>query len=301
VSADGGGQVPAHLRVVGRDGPQVLRPLALDGRRRHECRAEAGPHKPEHQRVVDDLERRLRGAERVVDDGPHTPARRKPQDHLVPEIRGVDPVALGERVVRAADEDHRLAPEVVQDDSAREVTGDAVASAGAQRDVRRAVADRLQVPRGTCRGLPQLDDDTRVAVPDACEDLGEVKRPGVERARQRDRTAYLPGYRGHVVPGRLHRLEDPEGAGLQRRAVFGQGDRGDVTVEQRDPEFPLQPGDGAGHGRLDDVGLAGGRRKAARLATRQEVFQVTDVHGAMLGPINAIDCVLRKQPLDKFR
>jgi hypothetical protein len=48
------------------------------------------------------------------------------------------------------------------------------------------------------------------------------------------------------------------------------------------------------------VSLARGGGKAARLATRQEIFQVTDVHFAMLGPINAIDCRLRKQPLEKF-
>jgi hypothetical protein len=137
-----------------------------------------------------------------------------------------------------------------------------------------------------------------VAVTDARENVGEVKCPCVEGACQRDRAAHLARDGGDVVPGGLDGLEDPLGARLERRPVLGQRDRRDAPVEQRHPELPLQPGDRARHGRLDDVGVAGGSGEAAGLTTRQEIFQVADVHGVMLGPINAIDCVVRKQPLD---
>ncbi len=153
--------------------------------------------------------------------------------------------------------------------------------------------------RGTGRELTQLDDDARVAVPDSREGLDEVKRPGVERACQRHRAAHLAGDGGHIVPGSLDGLEDPLSPGLQRRPVLGQDYRRDAPVEQRYPELALQAGDGAGHSRLDDVGLARGGGETARLAACQEIVQVADVHMAMLGPIDAIDCEHRKQPLDK--
>ena len=137
-------------------------------------------------------------------------------------------------------------------------------------------------------------------VPDALEHLGEVKRPRVERAGQRDRAADLAGDGRHVVPGRLDGLKDPLGAGLERGPVLGRRDRRDAAVEQRHPELPLQAGDGAGHGGLDDVSVPGGGGEAAGLAARQEIVQVAEVHAAMLGPIDAIDCRHRKQPLRKF-
>jgi hypothetical protein len=130
------------------DRAQAFSPLALHGRRRHESGTEPGAREPHHQRVIDDLERRLRAAKGAVDDGPDAPARREAQDHLFPEIGDADAVPAGERVVRAAHEHHRLAPQVVQDDAARQVADVTVAAAGAQRDVHRAVADRLQVARG---------------------------------------------------------------------------------------------------------------------------------------------------------
>ena len=72
-----------------------------------------------------------------------------------------------------------------------------------------------------------------------------------------------------------------------------------LRVEQRYPEIALKAGDGARHGRLDDVRVAGGGREAAGLTARQEVLEVADVHGAMLEANDEIDCRLRQQPLDK--
>ena len=134
-------------------------------------------------------------------------------------------------MLRATYEDHRLAPQLVQDDSAREFAGEAVTSTRTQRDVHRAVADRLQVPHGARRILAELDDDAGVAVPDAGEDVDEVKRPGVEGAGQRDGAAHLSGDGGDVVFGGLHGFQDPLSPSLQRRPVLGQGNRCDVPVE----------------------------------------------------------------------
>jgi hypothetical protein len=82
--------------------------------------------------------------------------------------------------------------------------------------------------------------------------------------------------------------------------MLGQGYRRNAAVEERHAEVPFQAGDGARHSRLHDVGLAGGRGKAARLATRKEILKVTQVHSVMLWPIIGIDCRHRKQPLDKL-
>lgn len=231
MGTDGRGQVPAHLGVVHRDGAQGHRPVALHGGRRHEGCPESRAHEPEHQRIIDNLKCRLRGAERIVDDGPDAPARRKPQDHLFAKIGGCDLVSPGERMLRTAYEDHRLAPQSVQDDSTGEFSCEAVTGTRTQRDVHRAVADRLQVPHGARRILAELDDDAGVAVPDTGEDLGEVKRPGVEGAGQRDRAAHLPGDGGDVVLGGLHGFQDPLSPRPQRCPVLGQGDRCDVPVE----------------------------------------------------------------------
>jgi hypothetical protein len=48
------------------------------------------------------------------------------------------------------------------------------------------------------------------------------------------------------------------------------------------------------------VSVPGSGGEAPGLAARQEIVQVTEVHAAMLGPIDAIDCRHRKQPLCKF-
>jgi hypothetical protein len=66
----------------------------------------------------------------------------------------------------------------------------------------------------------------------------------------------------------------------------------------------LEAGDGAGHGRLDDVDFAGGSGEAASLAAGEEVVQVTDLHGSKLSPhspaINSVDDTKRYQSLDKM-
>ena len=80
----------------------------------------------------------------------------------------------------------------------------------------------------------------------------------------------------------LNGVEYALGGRLQDRTVLGDGDRRDGPVEQGYPEFVFEAGDRAGHGRLDDVHLAGGGGEAARLATGEEILQVTDIHGAML-------------------
>jgi hypothetical protein len=137
---------------------------------------------------------------------------------------------------------------------------------GGERDVHRAVLDRAQVSGGPGQRLAQLDDDTRMAVPQVSEGGAEVERAGAEGAAQDDGAADLTGDRRDLVAGRLHGIEDALGGGLQGRAVLGNGDRRDRPVEQGHAEFMLEAGDGAGHGRLDDVDLTGGPGEAPRLA-----------------------------------
>jgi hypothetical protein len=123
-----------------------------------------------------------------------------------------------------------------------------------------------------------MDDDGGVLVPDIGQDGGQVEGPGVEGGAQDHGAADLPGDRRDVVPGGFHGIEDALGTGLQGRSVLGDGYRRDRAVEQRHPEFVLEAGHGAGHGRLDDVHRARGRGEAPGLAAGEEVLQVADLH-----------------------
>jgi hypothetical protein len=114
--------------------------------------------------------------------------------------------------------------------------------------------------------------------------------------------ADLAGDCRDIVAGRLHGIEYALGRSLQGRSVLGDGYRRDGPVEQGHAEIMLEAGDGAGHGRLDDVDFAGGGGEGPRFAAGEEVFQVTDLHGSRLSPrplaINGIDDAERYQSLD---
>jgi hypothetical protein len=174
--------------------------------------------------------------------------------------------------------------------------------AGGERDVHRAVQDRAQVPHGAGQRLAQLDDDARVAVAQAGQDGAEVERAGAEGAAQDDGAADLARDCRDLVAGGLDGIEYALGGGLQGRSVLGDRDRRDGPVEQGHPEFVLEAGDGARHGRLDDVDLAGGGGEAPGLAAGEEVLQVADLHGVKLRlgrvGINGIDEATGNQSLD---
>jgi hypothetical protein len=258
----------------------------------HQGRAETSVDELEHEGVVGDLDRRRVGAEDAVDGVPDAPAGREPQDGLVRQVGHGHAGPAAQRVVGRADEDQPLADQWGEDDPARPARS-RIGAAGDERDVHRAVQDRAQVPGGTGQRLAQLDDDARVAVAQVGQDRTEVERAGAEGAAQDDGAANLARDRRDVVAGRLHGVEYALGGRLQGRPVLGDRDRRDRPVEQGHAEFVLEARDRAGHGRLDDVNLAGGSGEAPGLATGEEVVQVTDLHGFRLRltglRINGID------------
>ena len=116
------------------------------------------------------------------------------------------------------------------------------------------------------------------------QDSGQIEQASMQGAAQDDGAPDAARHGLNLVAGGLHRLEDPLGAGLQRCAVLGDGDRRDGPVEQGHPKLVFQPGDGAGHRRLDDVGLVSGRGETAGRTAGQEVIQIADLHWLRLGP-----------------
>src|SRR5580704_12339630 len=102
---------------------------------------------------------------------------------------------LTQRVLRQADEYHRLAEQRVQRDS----PGRLVRASG-QGDVQGPVADRVHQSLGSGLGLAQFDDHARVMLADVGEDTSEVKPPRVHGASQRDSAADLSRNGGYLVP-----------------------------------------------------------------------------------------------------
>jgi 2-polyprenyl-6-methoxyphenol hydroxylase-like FAD-dependent oxidoreductase len=180
------------------------------------------------------------------------------------------------------------------------LVGSRISRACGERDVHGAVDDRAEVASRSGERLAQPDDDARVATAEVSENGAEVKPARAEGASQDDRTPDLARDRRDIITSRLDGIEDPLGRRLQDRSVLGDGYRRDGAVQQGYPEFTLEPGDRAGHGRLDDVDLAGGGGKAPCLAAGEEVVQVADLHVGPLSIIDVIDDAQRYQSLDKM-
>ena len=70
------------------------------------------------------------------------------------------------------------------------------------------------------------------------------------------------------------------GALEEQLARVGQIDATGVAREQRDPELGLQPPDLRGEPGLGDPQALGGAREASLLGDRDEVAQMTQLHGA---------------------
>jgi hypothetical protein len=124
-----------------------------------------------------------------------------------------------------------------------------------------------------------VDDDAGVTVADVSQDGSKVKGPGVQGAAQDDGAADLPGDRRDVVPGGLDGVDDVLRTGPQGSPVLGDGNGRYGPVEERHPELVLEARNSAGHSRLDDVHLAGGRGEAPDLAAGEEILKVADLHG----------------------